>query len=78
VYFVVCGWWDFIGRGWLSVKEVWCAQDRSVSRRVNCEFNCEFKTSASKKSLYVLTLVYLKRTNFDVEPFHWRCLAFRP
>ena len=52
VYFVVCGWWDFIGRGWLSVKEVWCAQDRSVSRRVNCEF----KTSASKKSLYLFYL----------------------
>ena len=75
MYFVVCGWWDFIGRGWLLVKEVWCAQDRSVSRRVNCEF----KTSASKKSLSLsVLLVYLKRTNFDVEPFHWRCLAFRP
>jgi len=41
--------------------------------------NCEFKTSAFiKKKFISVLLVYLKRTNFDVEPFHWRCLAFRP
>ena len=28
VYFVVCGWWDFIGRGWLSVKAVVCARSK--------------------------------------------------